>query len=363
MRVVLTGGGTGGHIYPALAIAAALRRLEPETSFLYVGTEKGLEATLVPRQGIPFEAIDISGLKRKLSWENVRTVRRFIRAVTRSKEILRQWRPDIVVGTGGYVCGPVVYAASRLGIPTLIHEQNVVPGLTNRFLAHFADRIAVSFAESLAYFPQKKAVYTGNPRATEVIHGNAEAARRRLSLSADKKIVLVVGGSRGARAINEAALDLTKYMSEFADCHFVYITGEVHYDSIHAKLQQTGVPDNLTLLPYVHNMPDLLAATHVSVNRAGASTLAELTALGIPAILIPSPYVTNNHQEKNARGLERAGAAVVLLEQELSGVTLKQALASIVGNTAKWSHMHRQSRMMGKPDAAEQIVRLMKGTS
>jgi UDP-N-acetylglucosamine--N-acetylmuramyl-(pentapeptide) pyrophosphoryl-undecaprenol N-acetylglucosamine transferase len=364
MRVVLTGGGTGGHIYPALAIASELQRLDPKTSFLYVGTEKGLEASLVPREGIPFEAIDISGFKRKLTWENARTVWRFIRAVSRSKQILREWRPDIVVGTGGYVCGPVVYAASRLGIPTLIHEQNVVPGLTNRFLARFATRIAVSFAESLAYFPAKKTVYTGNPRATAVLHGNAEAARRSLSLPADKKIVLVVGGSRGARAINEATLALAESMADFPDCHFVYITGEVHYESIQAALRQrAGGPDNLTLLPYVHNMPDLLAATHVSVNRAGASTLAELTALGIPAILVPSPYVTNNHQEKNARGLERAGAAIVLLEKELNGTTLKQALASIVGDSEKWSHMHRQSRMMGKPDAAQQIVRLIRGTS
>ncbi|UFJ41924.1 undecaprenyldiphospho-muramoylpentapeptide beta-N-acetylglucosaminyltransferase [Brevibacillus humidisoli] len=363
MRVVLTGGGTGGHIYPALAIAGELKRLEPEASFLYVGTNKGLESSLVPRQGIPFEAIDISGFKRKLTFENARTIWRFLRAVSRSKQILREYRPDLVVGTGGYVCGPVVYAASRLGIPTLIHEQNVVPGLTNRFLARFASKIAVSFEESLAYFPKQKTVFTGNPRATEVIHGDAEAARRSLSIPTDKKIILLVGGSRGARAINEATLVLSEAMSEFTDCHFVYVTGEVHYETIKATLhERSGSPDNLTLLPYVHNMPDLLAATYVSVNRAGASTLAELTALGIPSILIPSPYVTNNHQEKNARGLERAGAAVVLLEKELSGATLKQALASILGDQDKWSQMHDQSRKIGKPDAARQIVHLLRGT-
>ncbi|MBO8162264.1 MAG: undecaprenyldiphospho-muramoylpentapeptide beta-N-acetylglucosaminyltransferase [Brevibacillus sp.] len=360
MRVVLSGGGTGGHIYPALAIAAELKRQESQAAFLYIGTSKGLEASLVPRQGIPFEAIDISGLKRKLSIENVRTVWKFVRAVGQVKKRLQSFKPDVVIGTGGYVCGPVVFAASQLGIPTLIHEQNVVPGLTNRFLSRYATRIAVSFEESLVHFPRGKSVYTGNPRATEVSRSSADAGRQSLGIPANKKIVLLVGGSRGARAINEATLAFSKWMGNYPDCHFVYVTGEVHYEAVCKTLRErTGIPDNLTLLPYVHNMPDVLAATYVSVNRAGASTLAELTVLGIPSILIPSPYVTNNHQEKNARGLEQAGAALVLLEKELNGTTLRQALSSILEDGDKWRRMHEQSRKMGKPDAANHIVRLI----
>jgi UDP-N-acetylglucosamine--N-acetylmuramyl-(pentapeptide) pyrophosphoryl-undecaprenol N-acetylglucosamine transferase len=361
MRVVLTGGGTGGHIYPALAVAKEILRQEPQATFLYIGTTNGLEANLVPRHGLPFQAIEIAGLKRKLTFENVRTVWKFIRAVSKSKQLLREWKPDVVIGTGGYVCGPVVYAASRLGIRTLIHEQNVVPGLTNAFLSRFVSSIAVSFEESLGHFPKKKAVFTGNPCATQVLHGDAQAGREFLGVSDDKRIVLIVGGSRGAKAINEATIQLMPFMAEYSDCHFVYVTGEVHFASISAALQAKGeLPRNLSLLPYVHNMPDLLAATHVIVNRAGASTLAELTALGIPAILIPSPYVTNNHQEKNARGLERAGAATVILERELTGESLREALHSLLRDEQRWMLMQEQSRKLGMPDAASNIYRLLK---
>ncbi|WP_019120700.1 undecaprenyldiphospho-muramoylpentapeptide beta-N-acetylglucosaminyltransferase [Brevibacillus massiliensis] len=361
MRVVLTGGGTGGHIYPALAVAKEILRQEPQASFLYIGSGTGLEAKLVPRQGIPFEAIDIAGLKRKLTWENLRTAWKFVRAVGRSKEILREWKPDVVVGTGGYVCGPVVYAAARLGIPTLIHEQNAVPGLTNSFLARFSDKVAVSFADSLDSFPREKAVFTGNPCATEVLHGNPQAGRKSLGVPDGKRIVLIVGGSRGAKAINDATLELIPVLSTYTGYHFVYVTGEVHYDRISAAVRERGeLPGNVSVLPFIHNMPDVLAATHVIVGRAGASTLAELTALGIPAILIPSPYVTNNHQEKNARGLERSGAAAVLLESELSGKTLEQALAAILLSDERWQTMHASSLSLGKPDAARDISRLLR---
>ncbi|NGQ93718.1 undecaprenyldiphospho-muramoylpentapeptide beta-N-acetylglucosaminyltransferase [Brevibacillus sp. SYP-B805] len=361
MRIVLAGGGTGGHIYPALAVAKEMRRQEPQATFLYIGTTKGLEARLVPREGIPFEAVEIAGLKRKLTVENLRTAWKFVRAVRRSAELLREFRPDVVIGTGGYVCGPVVYAASRLGIPTVIHEQNVVPGLTNKFLARVVDRIAVSFEESLAHFPRKKTVFTGNPCATEVMHGRAEAGRQALGIPDGRRIVLIVGGSRGAKAINEAALQLLPMMGDEPDTHFVYVTGEVHFEEISSRLQsEASLPPNVTLLPYVHNMPDLLAATHVIVNRAGASTLAELTALGVPAVLIPSPYVTNNHQEKNARGLEKAGAAIVILERELTGESLRRALAPLLRDTARWSAMRERSLTLGKPDAAASICRLLR---
>jgi len=360
MKVVLTGGGTGGHIYPALAVAKEIRRHEPQAAFLYIGTSKGLEATLVPREGIPFATVEIAGLRRKLTWENVRTIWKFIRSVSRAKALLREFKPDVVIGTGGYVCAPVVFAASRLGIPTLIHEQNVEPGLTNAFLARFVDRVAVSFKESLAHFPRQKTVVTGNPRATEVMHGNAEAGRAALGVPAGKQIVLIVGGSRGARPINEATLQLVPQMGQFSNTHFVYVTGDVHYEAIQGELQKLApLPDNFSTLPYVHNMPDVLAATHVIVNRAGASTLAELTALGIPAILIPSPYVTNNHQEKNARGLEREGAAVVILEKDLKGESLLVELRGLLEDEERWQTMREQSRRLGKPDAATQIWELL----
>lgn len=364
MRVVLTGGGTGGHIYPALAVAKEILRHEPQATFLYIGTTNGIEASVVPKHGIPFESIEISGLKRKISLENVKTVLQFFRSVSRSKEILRRFKPDVVIGTGGYVCGPVVYAAAKLGIKTIIHEQNVEPGITNKFLSRYVDKVAVSFEESLPYFSAGKTVLTGNPRATEVIHADAEKGREALHIPNDKKIVLIVGGSRGARAINESAFQFISSMSKFPDCHFVYVTGEVHFDTVNFQVQEKKIiPSNFTLLPYVHDMPDLLAATQVIVNRAGASFLAEITALGVPAVLIPSPYVTNNHQEKNARGLEKAGAALVLLERDLTGVTLEKALAQLLLDEKKWSSMRQSSLQLGMPEAATRIYELLRSLS
>ncbi|QRG65763.1 undecaprenyldiphospho-muramoylpentapeptide beta-N-acetylglucosaminyltransferase [Brevibacillus choshinensis] len=357
MRVVLTGGGTGGHIYPALAVAREVSRQNPQAAFLYIGSKQGLEAQLVPRADIPFQSVEISGLKRKLSLDNVKTVWKFIRAVSDAKRMLREFQPDVVIGTGGYVCGPVVYAAAKLGIPTLVHEQNVVPGLTNKFLSRSASKVAVSFSESLAFFPAGKTVLTGNPRATEVMHGNAEAGRRFLGVDASKKIVLIFGGSRGARAINEAVLAMVEHMSAFPDTHFVYVTGDVHYEKISTSLKEMeSLPGNLSVLSFVHNMPDVLAATHVLVSRAGASTLAEVTALGVPSILIPSPYVTNNHQEKNARGLERAGAAQVIVERDLNGQSLLQALTELLNNQKRWEEMRKSSLSLGMPKAATDIV-------
>lgn len=357
MRVVLTGGGTGGHIYPALAVAREVSRQHPQAAFLYIGSKHGLEAELVPRADIPFQSVEISGLKRKLSLDNVKTIWKFIRAVSDSKRMLREFKPDVVIGTGGYVCGPVVYAAAKLGIPTLVHEQNVVPGLTNKFLSRSASKIAVSFSESLAFFPPAKTVLTGNPRATEVMHGNAEAGRRFLGVDPSKKIVLIFGGSRGARAINEAVLSMVGHMSTLTDTHVVYVTGDVHYEKISASLREMeNLPGNLSVLSFVHNMPDVLAATHVLVGRAGASTLAEVTALGVPSILIPSPYVTNNHQEKNARGLERAGAAEVIVERELTGDSLLQSLTDLLQDQARWEQMRKSSLSLGMPQAATDIV-------
>ncbi|REK61813.1 MAG: undecaprenyldiphospho-muramoylpentapeptide beta-N-acetylglucosaminyltransferase [Brevibacillus sp.] len=361
MRVVLTGGGTGGHIYPALAVAKEVSRQEPQAAFLYIGSKHGLEAQIVPRAGIPFESVEIVGLKRKLTLDNVKTLWKFFRAVSASKQMLQRFRPDVVIGTGGYVCGPVVYAAARLGIPTIIHEQNVVPGLTNKFLTRFVDKVAVSFPESLSFFPRAKSVLTGNPRATEVMHGDERAGRSFLGIGGDKRIVLMFGGSRGAKAINEAVLSIVPELEQFEDTHFVYVTGEVHYEAITAALREKGdLPRNISLLPFVHNMPDVLAATHVLVSRAGASTLAEITALGIPAILIPSPYVTNNHQEKNARGLEKEGAAEVILERELTGERLRQSLTRLLSDRKRWASMREASLKLGMPQAATEIYRLMK---
>ncbi len=356
-RIMLTGGGTGGHIYPALAIARAVRSKYPEVEIGYIGTDNGLEAKIVPKEpGIQFFSVEIQGFKRSLSWENVNTVRKFIRAVSRSKEYIQSFRPDVVIGTGGYVSGPAVYAAHKLHIPTLIHEQNALLGLTTKFLARFVDVVAVSLEESTKQLTSaKRVVYTGNPRATEVVLADAVKGRESLGIDKDKPVVLIFGGSRGAKTINQAVLDMLPKISGLTNVQFVYITGEVHYQKIISKINKSEYP-NLDIKPFIYNMPDVLATTDLVVARAGASTLAELTALGLPSILIPSPYVTNNHQEANARVLEAQGATRMLLEQDCNGENLWKAIETLINQPADRKIMGDKAKSLGLPEAATLIV-------
>ncbi|BAU27490.1 UDP-N-acetylglucosamine-N-acetylmuramylpentapeptide N-acetylglucosamine transferase [Aneurinibacillus soli] len=358
MNIVISGGGTGGHIYPALALIQEIKQHEPDSRVLYIGTERGLEANLVPKEGVPFESVYITGFKRSLSFENVKTILRFFKATSRAKKLIRDFKPDVVVGTGGYVCGPVVYAGHSLGIPTLIHEQNVIPGLTNKFLSRYTERVAVTFEGSAPHFPAEKTVITGNPRASEVVRANGEAGLASLGVPAGKKYVLIVGGSRGAKAINDAVIQLVPHLREHVDYHIVYVTGEVHYEQTVKAIGD--VPPNMTIRPFIYNMPEVLAGVDLIVNRAGASFLAEITALGLPSILIPSPYVTNNHQEKNGRWLEEQGAACVILESELSGKTLMESIDSILKDESRARTMSVASRSLGQPDAAVLVYNELK---
>ncbi|MFC4305646.1 undecaprenyldiphospho-muramoylpentapeptide beta-N-acetylglucosaminyltransferase [Cohnella boryungensis] len=367
MRVVLTGGGTGGHIYPALAIGREVSERQPGSSLLYIGTSRGLEGRIVPEQGIAFENITITGFRRSLSLENVKTVMRFLKGVRRSKELLRQFKPDVVVGTGGYVCGPVVYAASRLGIPTLIHEQNVVPGLTNKFLSRYVDGVAVSFAESASHFKNcSNVVYAGNPCATRVLHADGRQGYESLGMKPGTPFVLIVGGSGGARALNDAFVRMLPLLKKLPEVHFVFVTGERFYkdaeDAVRRELREGT--DRVKVLPYIGNMPDVLAASSLYVGRAGASFLAEVTSLGLPSLLVPSPNVTNNHQEANARSLMNAGAANMILERELSGEALFAGIDSIMGDRTRRDAMSESSRNLGMPESAaiiyDQIVGLQR---
>lgn len=358
MRVVLTGGGTGGHIYPALAVGDRFRKEDPQTELLYIGTNEGLERDIVSKRDIPFQAISITGFKRKLfSTHNVKTIVRFLRSVARSKKILREFKPDVVVGTGGFVCGPVIYAAAKLGIPTLIHEQNVIPGLTNRFLSRYVDCIAVSFKGSEDHFKKAKVVYTGNPSASAALRADPQKGLDSLQLPKQSRIVLITGGSRGARALNEAVLDMIPLLHSQKDVYFVWVTGETYYDTYSLKLSDINVPDFVRVVPYLHNMPEILAATSLVVSRAGASFLAEITAMGIPAILIPSPNVTNNHQEANARWLQKEYAAELILETELNGVKLYKSVEKIISDPIRREDMSRHSKSLGQPEAAQLVVR------
>lgn len=361
MRIVLSGGGTGGHIYPAISIAEHCLKEQPDTELLYIGSTRGLEKDIIPAHHIRFESIEITGFRRKLSLDNVKTIVRFMKGVTRSKQILQSFKPDIVVGTGGYVCGPVLYAAAKLGIPTLIHEQNIIPGLTNTFLSRYVDSIAVSLQGSEQNFPKAKhVIYTGNPRATAVSQADRTKGWKSLGLEEGRKIVIVVGGSGGAKAINDAMIEMVGELERLPDTQFIYVTGKAYYEATSNSIDNlTDCPTNLQVIPYIDNMPEVLAATSLIVNRSGASFLAEITSLGIPSILIPSPNVTNNHQEKNARWLEGEGAAEVILEQNLDGSLLFNTIERIMNDPVRAEHLSNNAKKMGQPDAAERIIQEM----
>ncbi|WNS77082.1 undecaprenyldiphospho-muramoylpentapeptide beta-N-acetylglucosaminyltransferase [Bacillus sp. DTU_2020_1000418_1_SI_GHA_SEK_038] len=358
MRIAISGGGTGGHIYPALALIREIQKDIKDAEFLYIGTESGLESKLVPRENIPFKSIHITGFKRKLSLENVKTIFRFLKGVKDSKKMLKEFNADVVIGTGGYVCGPVVYAASKLGIPTIIHEQNSVPGLTNKFLSKYVDKIAVCFEEAIKFFPKEKVVLTGNPRASEVLGKDGMKGRLSAGLKINLPVVLIVGGSRGAKPINEAVLKSLAQLGE-KPYQILYVTGDVHFEEVQKEVELIGNPENVIIKPFIHNMPEVLAGTDLSIARAGATTLAELTSLGIPSILIPSPYVTNNHQEKNARSLSDHEAAELLLEKDLTGKKLVELMDQILMDEVKLKEMKKAAKKLGIPDAAQRLYRLM----
>ncbi|WP_026692121.1 undecaprenyldiphospho-muramoylpentapeptide beta-N-acetylglucosaminyltransferase [Peribacillus kribbensis] len=358
MKIAVSGGGTGGHIYPALALIREIKKRDKNASFLYIGTENGLESNIVPREDIPFKSIHITGFKRKVSFENIKTVLRFLKGTRDSKRMLREFKPDVVIGTGGYVCGPVVYAAAKLGVPTIIHEQNSIPGLTNKFLSRYVDKIAVCFEEARPFFPEGKTQLTGNPRASEVVNYKGKSGITALGLDPAKKTVLIFGGSRGARPINNAVI---KTLGELRGKPYqiLYITGDVHYESILKETELHSNPENVVIKPFVHNMPELLPGIDLAVTRSGATTLAELTALGIPSILIPSPYVTENHQEKNARALSNEGAAELILEKDLTGGSLVNAIDSIILDPSRLMEMKQAAKKMGVPDSADRLYTLM----
>ncbi|WP_078547297.1 undecaprenyldiphospho-muramoylpentapeptide beta-N-acetylglucosaminyltransferase [Litchfieldia alkalitelluris] len=359
MRILVSGGGTGGHIYPALALINEVKKMNPDAEFLYIGTEKGLESKIVPRAGISFKTINITGFKRKLSFENVKTIARFFKGVSDSKRIIKNFKPDVVIGTGGYVCGPVVYGAAKLKVKTIIHEQNSVPGLTNKFLSKYVDRIAICFEDAKEYFPSEKVVLTGNPRAQEVLGHDGHKGKRSVGLQPSKKSVLIVGGSRGARPINDAVLEVLNQVED-KGYQFLYVTGDAHYENVMKKVKEVGNPKNVIIKPFLHNMPEVLAGVDLIVARAGATTLAEITALGLPSILIPSPYVTNNHQEKNARSLSENNAAIIRLEREFSGEQLIKDIDSILLNDHTLSEMKKASYEIGIRDAANRLYKLIK---
>lgn len=362
MRVLLTGGGTAGHINPAIAIANYIKEKEPDSEFLFVGTERGLEKTLVPKCGYDIKFIDVMGLRRSLSVENIKVFINYVKSTGVAKRIIKNFKPDVVIGTGGYVCAPVVRAAASLKIPTLIHEQNVFPGLAIKMLAGKADVTAISFEETRDMMRAKKMVLTGNPLRPDLfaVH-DIDLVRAEYGFD-EKPIVLMFGGSLGAEKMNEALVQMIAE-NRIKDFNLIASTGERHYESISESIKKTtdlSKVKNIKVVPYIYNMEEIFFAADVVVGRAGAITVSEITALGKAAVLIPSPYVAHNHQEYNARYLEKNGAAKVVLENEVSGKRICEEISSILKNKETLAKMQSDSKKIGIADACETIYNYIK---
>lgn len=363
MKIIVSGGGTGGHIYPALTLIRTLQQKVDKLEVLYVGTHAGLEADIIPKEGIPFATVDLQGFKRSLSPENLLRAARAIKGVGKAMGIVRKFQPDVVVGTGGYVCGPVLMAASLLGISSLIQEQNVIPGITNKILSKFVNKIATGYQEANGAFPAKKVVFTGNPIRQEVMAQRQEADYEAFDLHPGTTTILVSGGSRGARTINRAMVEVLKHYAGRRDVQILHATGKVEYEDIISRISAAGLDlqqaDNIKVKPYLYNMPQAMAIADLAIFRAGATGLAELTAKGIPAILVPYPYAAENHQEHNARAVEKAGAARVILNKDLTAQGLIQAIDELIGKPEKLQAMAKASAKLGRPEAADTISELI----
>lgn len=360
LTVVLTGGGTGGHIYPAVAIGRRLQELIPQTAVHYLGTGQGLEAKLVPQEGWPFHEVAASGLARKLSVSTAVALVKTGKGYFQARRHLKRIKPALVLGTGGYVCGPVVLAAAKLGIPTLLHEQNAYPGLTNRLLARVADRICVTFPQSASLFPAgREIVTTGLPIRSQIMNTTREEGLAGLGLKEGFRI-LIVGGSQGARSINRAMLAVYKEMKDRTDLHWLHITGPAGYEEYLADLAREGIDlsdyGNIRIMPYVHQMEQALSVADLVIGRAGASFLAEIMAKGLPSLLIPYPFAAENHQEYNAKALVDSGAAMMIKEQDLSGVTLVNRIKELVDHREHLEAMGKEARALGNPKAVDLIV-------
>ncbi|MBI5666138.1 MAG: undecaprenyldiphospho-muramoylpentapeptide beta-N-acetylglucosaminyltransferase [Nitrospirae bacterium] len=360
MKIIITGGGTGGHLFPALALAKELRNTVADANVTFVGTTRGLEARVIPREGYDIRFIRSEGLVGKGLFKTVKSLMKVPISLQDSKIILREIKPDLVLGVGGYSSGPVVLRAKMMGIPTIIHEQNTVPGFANKILGGFVDIVAVTYHESMKYFPPGKTYLTGNPIRAEILKGSRDRGYESFSLDRDRFTIFVFGGSLGASSINKAVAEALTYLEPLKDhIQFLHQTGERECDSVKEIYRSREFRG--TVIPFAYEMADAYAVADLIISRAGATTLAELTACGKAAILVPYPYAAANHQEINARKLWDIGAAQMLLERDLNGKTLSDLVKHLLQEPDAIGEMERICKTLGSSDAARKVVELMLG--
>ncbi|MDO5568974.1 MAG: undecaprenyldiphospho-muramoylpentapeptide beta-N-acetylglucosaminyltransferase [bacterium] len=354
MKVIISAGGTGGHIYPVLAIMDKIQEMEKDSQFLYVGTHNRMESEVIPKMGIKYETLVVTGFKRKITTYNFKSIYYFFSAIKKSKKIIKEFKPDIVVGAGGYVTAPIIYAAKKLGVKTFIHEQNSVVGLSNKFLSKYASAIGVSFKNTVSVFPKEKVYYTGNPCSEKALK-IPSAKKSDYGLSKNKKLVLIVMGSLGSKSINKVMMEtLPKFDKKKYEV--IYVTGKNYYNEV----KKVKIPSNVLIFPFIPNITSLMKITDLMISRAGASTISEITSLEIPTIFIPSPYVPSNHQYLNALDLVNQQAGFLLEEKDLTSDKLIKDIDSIINDNSLLETTKKNLSQISIKDSSTKIYKIIK---
>lgn len=356
LRILITGGGTGGHVFPAIAIADAVKRQAADTEFLFVGANGKMEMERVPKAGYAIEGLNIAGFQRSFSLKNLAFPYKLLSSLMKARSILKRFRPDVVVGTGGYASGPVMRTAQRMGIPTIIQEQNSYAGVTNKLLAQGAAAVCVAYDHMEQFFPKENIIFTGNPVRQDIVQldGKREEALAYYGLDAHKKTIAIIGGSLGARTLNNAMRDNKALLAEQENIQVIWQCGRFYeYDFKDSEVAQLP---NVQLRTFIDRMDLLYAAADVIISRAGALSISELCLVGKPVILVPSPNVAEDHQTKNALALVEKGAARLVRDAEASEKMIKEALM-ILENDALAFSLSEAIRPLGRPNAAETIAR------
>ncbi len=355
MRVIIAGGGTGGHLFPGLAIAEELRRRNEMTEVIFVGTEHGIEARVVPMEGYPIKFIRAEGMVGVSVPKMIKAIAKMFLSFLDSHKIIKNVQPDIMIGVGGYASGAIMLIASLMSIPTMILEQNCIPGFTNKILGKFVRAICTTYQESIPFFPKEKTFLTGNPVRMHILKGSRESGYRLFSLEESLFTVFVFGGSLGARSINTAIVDSLNYLHDVKDkIQFLHQTGTKDYEHIRNAYRELGFKGTVT--PFIYQMGEAYAVSDIVISRAGATTLAELTALGKPAVLIPYPHAAGHHQELNSRKLFEMGAARMILDSKLNGESLAHTVRELYENETIRAEMQKNSRALGRPEACAKVV-------
>lgn len=355
MKIIVSAGGTGGHLYPALALVEYIKTQNKNAEFLFVGTTDRLESQVVPQLGYPYRGLHVKGLVGN-PVQKMKNAMIFVKSLKQSKKILKEFQPDIVIGFGGYPSASIVLAASKMGIPTMIHEQNSIIGLTNKILIKRVNKIVCCYEKAYNEFPNDKTVLLGNPRASVVAHQELKDIHDIYHIPASRKTVVIVMGSLGSSSVNDVMKDALRQMQNDS-YDVIYVTGKNYYDQMKKELGDLN--QSIHLVNYIDDMPSLISSCDLIVSRAGATTLAEITALGAASLIIPSPYVVANHQEYNAKELVNAHAARWILEKDLTAAQFVEEVRTLLKHEDNLKELQKNAQKLGKPHACEDIYQEM----